>query len=60
MSELLDVTKAAELTSLSVSWWRQAIFHKTVPVVRIGRRVFIDRRDLQKLIDSGRVEASGS
>jgi excisionase family DNA binding protein len=57
MSELLDVTKAAEMSGMSISWWRQQIMRKKISHHKVGRRVLIDRRDIEKLIAASRVEA---
>jgi hypothetical protein len=41
---------------MSVSWWRQQVFRKSVPFYKIGKRILIDREDISTLLDRCRVE----
>jgi hypothetical protein len=57
--DLMDVKQAAEETGMSISWWRQQILHKKITHRKLGRRVLIDRRDIEKMLEDSRVEAEG-
>ena len=59
MVELFTVREAAKKTKVSEGWWRQRVFHKEVPFVKLGRRVLIPKSTIEKLIREGTVEASG-
>lgn len=54
--ELLTVAEAAQVTRLSVAWWRQAIFQRKVRFVKLSRRVLIPRSTVRQLIRGGTVE----
>jgi hypothetical protein len=56
MREMVDVKKAAEISGMSVSWWRQKILRKQVPFYKVARRVLINRDDISRLLDRCRVE----
>lgn len=56
MSRLLTLQDCAERTGTSLRWWRRAVFEKRLPVIKLGRLVRIDERDLEAFIDGGRVE----
>ncbi|MDQ4144399.1 MAG: helix-turn-helix domain-containing protein [Actinomycetota bacterium] len=53
-ARLLTVDDAAERLNVSVRNVRHQIFTRRLPVVKIGRLVRIDERDLEALIDRGR------
>ena len=55
MKRLLDVPEAAEYMGRTPEAFRQMIHRGKIPVVRIDRRVQIDRIDLDKLIDGSKV-----
>ena len=52
----ISIAEAAEETGLSVAWWRQQILNKAFPFYKVGRRVLIDRADLEKLFQRSRIE----
>jgi excisionase family DNA binding protein len=52
---LLTPKQAGEYIGRSESAVRQMIFKRQLPVVRIGRNVRIDRKDLDRLIDENRM-----
>jgi excisionase family DNA binding protein len=56
MKQMVDVKKAAEMTGLSVSWWRKAIQRRTVPFSKIGRRVLIEESAISKMMEGARIE----
>jgi excisionase family DNA binding protein len=60
MNQMLDVKKAAEITGLSISWWRKAIQRGAVPFSKIGRRVLIEESDIRRLVINSRVEPRSS
>jgi excisionase family DNA binding protein len=51
MKRLLDVPEAAEYMGRTPEAFRQLIYRGKIPVVRIDRRVQIDRADLDRLIE---------
>ena len=52
---LLTVEEAADRLSVSARNIRHQIYRRRIPVVKIGRLVRIDERDLEALIEEGRV-----
>ena len=52
---LLTPKQAGEYLGRTESATRQLIHKRLLPVVRIGRNVRIDRRDLDRLIDENRM-----
>lgn len=49
MEELLTVPEAAAESRMSESWWRQRVHRREIPVVRIGRRVFVSRETIARV-----------
>jgi hypothetical protein len=56
MRQKLDITEAARISGMSVSWWRQKVFRKEVPFYKVGRRIIFDAEDIAKILDKCRVE----
>jgi excisionase family DNA binding protein len=56
---LLDVNEAAKFTHLQPPTIRAWILSKRLPVVRLGRRVFIRRSKLEQLIRKSETPAVG-
>lgn len=56
-SQLLTIEQAAERLSVSIRNIRHQIYRRKIPIVKIGRLVRIDERDLQDFIERGRVPA---
>ncbi len=54
-SRLLTVDDVAERLNVSVRNVRHQIFMRRLPIVKIGRLVRVDERDLEELIDQGRM-----
>ena len=52
---LLTVAEAAEFMGRSETAMRQLIYKRLVPVVRFGRNVRVDIRDLEHLIEENRM-----
>jgi len=54
---LLNLRDVAQVTSMSIHWWRAAIKNGEVPpgvrVVRVGRAVRVNYSDLKKWIEGG-------
>lgn len=57
-SVLLTVAEAASLLRLKPSTIRAWLLKKRVPFVKLGRRVFLRRADLEALIEASLVPAS--
>jgi excisionase family DNA binding protein len=51
---LLDVKQAAIYLGRSEQSVQHLIFDKEIPVVRVGRRVHLDRRDLDAFIEKNK------
>lgn len=56
MRQKLDINEAAQISGMSVSWWRQKVFRKEVPFYKVGRRIVLDAEDITKILDKCRVE----
>lgn len=55
-AELLTIDQAAERLNVSPAYVRRRlIFERRISYVKIGRHVRIDKVDLEKLIDRGRI-----
>jgi excisionase family DNA binding protein len=57
-SELLSVDESAGLLHIRVSTVRAWILTRRIPFVKLGRRVFLRRQDLNALIERSVVPAS--
>lgn len=55
--KLLPLEECAERTGTSLRWWRRAVFEQRLPVVRLGRCVRVDERDLEAFIEASRAPA---
>ena len=55
MRQKVDITQAARISGMSVSWWRQKVFRKEVPFYKVGRRIVFDAEDIAKILDGCRV-----
>ena len=55
MGQKVDVTRAAEMSGMSVSWWRQRIFRKQVAFHKVGRRIILDTDTITELLERCRV-----
>jgi ABC-type amino acid transport substrate-binding protein len=60
MNHKIDLRTAAEISGMSISWWRQQVFRRSVPFYKVGKRVLIDREDIIKLLDRCRVEPANA
>jgi excisionase family DNA binding protein len=56
MSELISIEEAAISSGMSVSWWRGAVAKKRVPYYRCGRRILFRRDEVERMLESNRVE----
>ena len=54
MSKLLTVPEAAEVLNVGEGYVRRLIFERRIPVVKVGRHVRIDARDVDDIIEAGR------
>jgi len=50
------VDEAATISRMSISWWRQRLFHKDIKHLKIGRRVFIPESVITDLLNKSIVE----
>jgi excisionase family DNA binding protein len=55
---VVDIQEAARLTSLSPYTIRAYIKNGRLASVRVGRRVLIEPREIARLIEKGRTQAS--
>ncbi len=54
-SRLLTIEETASRLSVSIRNIRHQIYLRRLPIVKVGRLVRIDERDLDAFIESGRV-----
>lgn len=54
---LLTIDEVADRLNVSVRNVRHQIFHRRIPVVKIGRLVRIEEAEVEALIERGRVPA---
>ena len=54
---LLTISEASTESGLLVSFLRKLIFERSIPFIKIGKRVYFDRDDLNAWIDAHRVAA---
>lgn len=54
---LLTINEASTESGLLVSFLRKLIFERSIPFIKIGKRVYFDRNDLNAWIDAHRVAA---
>jgi excisionase family DNA binding protein len=52
---LLTIQEAAAETGLLTSYMRKMVFERKVPFIKIGKRIYFDRSDLNQWIDSHRI-----
>lgn len=57
MPMLMDVKTLEAESTVSRFTWRVWMREGRVPVVRLGRRVFVARSDFERFVRAGRVEA---
>jgi excisionase family DNA binding protein len=60
MDRLLTVEEAADRLGTSVRFIRRLIFERRIAYTKLGRHVRIATRDLDALIQAGRVEADAT
>lgn len=53
--ELLSILEVAEEFGMTESYWRKQIFHKNIPVVKMGKSVRLRRSDVEKFIEEREV-----
>ena len=56
-SDKMRVKDAAKYFGLSVAWFQQAIIARKIPHYKLGKAVFISAREIEAMIEDGRVEA---
>ena len=56
-SDKMRVKDAAEYFGISVSWFRQAVERRTIPHYKLGKSTFVSAREIEAMIEEGRVEA---
>jgi excisionase family DNA binding protein len=57
-SDLLSVDESAAFLKLKTSTLRDWILTRRIPFVKLGRRVFLRRQDLESLIERSVIPAS--
>jgi excisionase family DNA binding protein len=50
IQEYLSIAEVAQVTSLSVAFWRKAVLRRRIAFLKLGRRVVIRRSDLERWI----------
>ena len=51
----IRVKKGVEIFGLSESFLRHAIMNRTIKSYKLGRTTFISRKEIEQLIESGKV-----
>jgi len=54
---LLTIDGASEVSGLLVSFLRKLIFERSIPFIKIGKRIYFDRDELNAWIDAHKVAA---
>lgn len=54
-NKLLTVEEAADRLNVSVRNVRHHVFHRRIPIVKIGRLVRIEEAEVEALIERGRI-----
>lgn len=54
--ELYTIPEAAAATRMSPAWFRKMIFQKEIRHLKIGRRVFIEKKTIEDLLNQAVVE----
>jgi excisionase family DNA binding protein len=55
MFDLLNQKEAAQALRISIHTLRAWTFQRKVPVVKLGRRVLYRKKDLEDMIEKGRI-----
>jgi len=55
--KLLGVAETAAQYGPSLPWWRALILKKGIRYYKLGRRVMLDRADIERMLEASRVEA---
>ena len=55
--ELLTPFEVSEEFGMTESYWRKQIFHRNIPVVKMGKSVRLRRRDVEEFIENNTIEA---
>jgi excisionase family DNA binding protein len=59
LEAIFTVPEAAEITRLSLSWWRKKIMDKKIRHLKVGGRVLIPQSAIQELFENSVVEPVG-
>ena len=54
-TRLLSIKQTAEVYGATVWYWRERIWAADIPVLRVGRKQFLDRRDIDAFIERNKV-----
>jgi len=54
--ELLTVGEVAQEFGMTESYWRKQIFHRYIPVVKMGKSVRLRRSDVEKFIEERQID----
>ncbi len=55
--ELLSSAEAAQEYGMTESYWRKQIFHRTIPIIKMGKSVRLQRKDIEAFIEENKIEA---
>ena len=53
-TRLLSIKQAVQIYGATVWYWRERIWAGDLPVLRIGRKQLLDRRDIDRFIDKNK------
>jgi len=55
---LLSIKETVDAYGVTPWFWRTAVWNNHIPVVRIGRKILFDVRDIEKFIERNKAYAS--
>lgn len=55
IKDKLRIREAAELFSMSESWFRHAISRREIPAYKLSGALFVSRSEIDSLIESGKI-----
>lgn len=57
MTRLLSIREVAQITGMSIGWWRRMVSDGEITVYRMGTRVLIAPVDIDAMLQKCRVDA---
>jgi len=54
-TEFLRIKDAVKVYGLSESYWRHGVMNRTIPAYRMGKAVFINKNEIDSMIQSNKI-----